>query len=113
MGRHVRGQAKHIRRREGRRLWQQMTAGVLTSAVLLGLSSGLSSAVGKPAEQVEPSLVVARYVFSGENPVSEEELQQLLQRHRRQLATLKQLEELGFGNLPVVAIDLTARVRLS
>ena len=70
-----------------------MTAGVLTSAVLLGLSSGLSSAVGKPAEQVEPSLVVARYVFSGENPVSEEELQQLLQRHRRQLATLKQLEE--------------------
>jgi hemolysin activation/secretion protein len=93
MGRHVRGQAKHIRRREGRRLWQQMTAGVLTSAVLLGLSSGLSSAVGKPAEQVEPSLVVARYVFSGENPVSEEELQQLLQRHRRQLATLKQLEE--------------------
>ncbi|MCR5757445.1 MAG: ShlB/FhaC/HecB family hemolysin secretion/activation protein [Selenomonas sp.] len=93
MGRHVRGQARHIRKNKTRNLWTKFTAGAVTGIFLIGIPTGLADAAKKATGQAEPSITVARYVFSGENPVTDDELQQLLDKHKRKNATIHQLEE--------------------
>ena len=111
MGRHVRGRAKHLRRKSNNGLWKKLTAGAVGSVTILsplslvqaaGNSTEMPVAVeeknayptGVEQQKTEKAaLLVTGYTFSGENPVSDEELQQLLAKYRRHKATLHDLEE--------------------
>ena len=111
MGRHVRGQAKHLRRRKHNELWKKLTAGVVSSMTLAAPLSLVQAAAmdneNKPVEDAKKTaqvsaypqgqekavLQVRGYKLSGENPVSDEELQQLLAKYRHHEATLHDLEE--------------------
>lgn len=97
MGRHVRGQAKHIRRtrrKQDGKLLQRMAAGAMAGIMTLGMAADAVPAAAASIKEkaAEPSIEVMRYVFSGENPVTEEELQQVLAKYRKKPATIKQLE---------------------
>ena len=109
MGRHVRGQAKHLRRKKSGALWQKLAAGAVSSSLMVAAPLSWAeaqgtmetSAVHKESTAVqraqdnkkEAALWVSGYKFSGENPVTDEELTALLAGHRHHEATLPDLEE--------------------